>query len=56
MRKLFALILAVMLAASMAVTASACTPRLRIPHVEIPRLRVEFKLPQSFWENYFGRN
>ena len=56
MRKLFALILAAMLAATLAVNAAACTPRLQIPQVEIPRLRVEFKLPQSFWDGYFGRN
>lgn len=41
MRKLFALILAALLAASLAVNAAACTPRLKIP--KVPRF------PTSSW-------
>lgn len=55
MKKIIAILLAVMLIMAMAVPASACTPRLKIPHIEIPKLeKVEVKLPQSFWDNHFA--
>lgn len=57
MRKIFALILAVMLVVSMAVPASACTPKLKIPSIKIPEIKnVEVTLSDSFWDNYFAKN
>lgn len=58
MRKIIAFILAVMLVMSMAVTASAATPKLNIPHIEIPNISgsVEVKLPQSFWDKWFAEH
>ena len=48
MRKIFALILAVMLIASMAVNASACTPKLSIPKVpQISSIKLEPKLDED---------
>lgn len=51
MRKLFALILAAMLAATLAVNAAACTPRLQIPKVpQISSIRLEPKLNENLEE------
>ena len=48
MRKIFALILAVMLVMSMAVSASACTPKLKIPKVpQISSIKLEPKLDEN---------
>lgn len=45
MKRIVALLLAVMIVMSMAVTASACTPRLQIPKVpQISSIRLEPKL------------
>ena len=54
MRKLFALILAVMLIICMAVTASAVTPTIKVPNIKVSITKVpEVKLPDSFWDKYF---
>lgn len=54
MRKLFALILAVILAICMAVSVSAVTPTIKVPGVKIPTIKVpEVKLSDSFWDKYF---
>ena len=51
MRKMFALILAALLAASLAVNAAACTPRLKIPKVpQISNIRLEPKLDEDLEE------
>jgi hypothetical protein len=61
MRKIFAILLAVMLIASMAVPAFAVTPGYKIP--EVPQIsqikfKIDFKLPENFWDNiisdFFG--
>lgn len=45
MKRIVALLLAVMIVMSMAVTASACTPKLSIPKVpQISSIRLETKL------------
>ena len=54
MRKIFALILAVMLVICMAVTASAVTPTIKVPGVKIPTIKVpEVKISDSFWDKWF---
>lgn len=51
MRRIFALILAVMVIMSMVVTASACTPRLQIPKVpQISNIQLEPKLDADLEE------
>lgn len=48
MRKIFALIMAVMLIVAMAVPASACTPKLKIPKVpQISSIKLEPKLDEN---------
>ena len=48
MRKIFALILAVMIVMSMTVSASACTPKLKIPKVpQISGIKFEVKLDEN---------
>lgn len=48
MRKIFAMILAVMLVASMAVTAHAATPKLKVPDMpEISNIKIEVKLDET---------
>lgn len=57
MRKIIAILLAVMLIVSMAVPALAATPKLKIPHIEIPKIeKVEVDLPDNFWDNYFAQH
>lgn len=57
MRKIIAILLAVMIVVSMAVPASACTPKLKIPSIKIPTIKtVEVKLPDDFWSGYFAEN
>lgn len=57
MRKLFALILAVMLIICMAVTASAVTPTIKVPSVKIPAVKVpEIKVSDSFWDKWFAEH
>lgn len=48
MRRIFALILAVMVIMSMAVPAFACTPRLKVPKVpQISSIKLEPKLDEN---------
>lgn len=48
MRKIFALILAVMLVMSMAISASAYTPKINIPKVpQISNIKFEIKLDEN---------
>lgn len=57
MRKLFALILAVMLILCMVVTASAVTPTIKVPSVKIPTVKVpEVKVSDSFWDKWFAEH
>lgn len=57
MRKIIALILAILIVMSMAVSASAVTPPLKVPSITIPKIeKVEVTLPQSFWDSYFRAN
>ena len=53
MRKLFALILAVMLIICMAVTASAVTPIIKVPSIKVSITKPEIKVSDSFWDKYF---
>ncbi len=59
MKKILALILAVLLIMVMAVTAFAVTPELGVP--DVPQISdIEFdtkiELPDSFWDDWFTRN
>jgi hypothetical protein len=57
MKKLIAFIAVIALSASMVMPAYACTPKLNIPSITIPKItKIEYKLPQSFWDNYFREN
>ena len=58
MKKILVFIGAVMLIASMTVTAHAATPKLDIPDIEIPDISgsVKVELPDNFWGNYFKAN
>lgn len=58
MRKIFAFILAIMLVMSMAISAYAATPPIKIPSIKIPDISdsVEVKLSDNFWNNYFKEN
>jgi len=57
MKKIFAILLAVMLIASMANPAYAVTPRFKIP--EVPQIsRIDFKvtLGEDFWNRYWEKH
>lgn len=57
MKKLIVLILTICLILAMAVPAYACTPKLQVPSIPtVPKIRVEIKLPDGFWDNYFVLN
>lgn len=58
MRKFIALLLAIMLVLSLAISAYAATPTIKIPSINIPDISgsVEVKLPQSFWDNWFAEH
>lgn len=56
MKKIFAILLVVMLIASMAVPVFAVTPPLEAPDLpEIPDISddVKIELPNNFWNNWF---
>ena len=58
MKKILALILAVLLIASMAVPAYAVTPKYEFPDLpEIPDIsddiKIEIDIPDSFWDKWF---
>lgn len=58
MKKIFAILLAVMLIASMTVTTHAATPKLDIDLPEIPDISgsVKVELSDNFWDNWFKAN
>ena len=58
MRKFIALLLALMLVLSLAISAYAATPTIKIPHIEIPDISgsVKVELPQSFWNKWFAEH
>lgn len=56
MKKILAIILAILLIASMAVPAYAVTPSFKIPDVpQISKIKfnIKIELPEDFWDNYF---
>lgn len=55
MRKIFAILLAVMLIASMTVTTHAATPKLDIDLPEIPDISgsIKVEIPDTVWDNWF---
>lgn len=54
MRKIFALLLAVCMIACMVIPAYAATPALKIPDIPtVPEIKVEVKLPEKFWADWF---
>ena len=53
MRKIFAILLAVMLIASMAVSAYAVTPKWEYKPVKLPEIKVSIKIPDSVFDNWF---
>jgi hypothetical protein len=57
MRKTLILIFALTLILAIPVQASAVTPPLRVPDMpEIPEIKVEVKLSDDYWNNYFRSN
>jgi hypothetical protein len=54
MKKIFAILLAVMLIASVTVPAYAVTPPLNVPDIEIPDIsdNVEIELPDGVFDDY----
>lgn len=57
MRKILALIFTLTLILAIPVQASAVTPPLRVPDLpKIPEIKVEVKLPDNYWDNYFRNN
>ena len=57
MKKLIILAIVITLALSMAVPALACTPKLEVPSIQVPRIKtVEIKLPGGFWDNWFAKH
>ena len=56
MKKILAILLAVLLIASMAVPAYAATPKMKVPDVpQVSRIKfdVKIELPGDFWSNWF---
>lgn len=55
MRKIFVILLAVMLIVSMTVTTHAATPKLNIPDIDIPDIsdNIKIELSDNFWDNWF---
>ena len=54
MKKLFAIIFALLIVTAIAVPASAVTPTIKVPSIKIPAIKVpEVKLTDSFWDKYF---
>ena len=54
MRKFFAVMMVVLIAVCMAVTAYAVTPTIKVPGVKIPTIKgPEVKISDSFWDKWF---
>lgn len=56
MRKIFAILLAMMLIASMAVSAFAVTPTVKYTPVKIPEIKVSVKIPNNVFDSWFKEN
>lgn len=57
MRKILAIILVLLLILCMVVPAMAATPALKVPSMpKIPTIKVELKLSENFWADYFAKN
>lgn len=58
MRKIILFLLTIAIVVSMAIPASAATPKLKVPSIKIPNISssVEVKLGDGFWDNYFAKN
>lgn len=53
MKKIFAILLAVMLIASMAVSAYAVTPKWEYKPVKLPQIKVTIKIPDKVFTDWF---
>jgi hypothetical protein len=53
MRKIIAILLAVMLIASMTIPAYAVTPKWEYKAVKLPEIKVSIKIPDSVFDNWF---
>ena len=53
MRKIIAILLAVMLIASMAVSAYAVTPKWEYKPVKLPQIKVSVKIPDKVFTDWF---
>lgn len=53
MRKIIVIILALVLVLSMSVPAFAATPKWEYPHIEVPNIKVNIKIPDSVFTNWF---
>lgn len=54
MKKILAILLAVMLIASMTIPAYAATPSLKVPDVpQISKIKFNVTMGEDFWDNYF---
>ena len=57
MRKFFAVMMVVLIAVCMAVSAYAVTPTIKVPGVKIPTIKVpEVKISDSFWDKWFAEH
>lgn len=57
MKKILLFLLALLLILSMAIPAFAVTPKLKVPNMpKIPTIKVEVKLPENFWDNWFAKH
>ena len=59
MKKIITFALALMLIASMSVSAHAFTPKIVIPHIEMPDIHTEdikVEVSQSFWDKWFAEH
>ena len=56
MRKIIIFLVVVTLVASLAVTASAATPALKVPTLpQVPTIKpVQIELPANFWADWFA--
>ena len=54
MKKLFAIIFALLIVTTIAVPASAVTPTIKVPSINIPDFEVHVEIPQSFWDKWFA--
>ena len=56
MRKIIALLLALLLVAAMVVPAFAVTPKFEYRAVKLPEIKVSIKIPDSVFESWFKEN